>query len=107
MLFRSCAAVARRVADERSEMVAELTRIGLRVAAEPAAPFLLVEMAHATEVKQRLIRHGFAVRSCANFVGLGDSHLRLAVRALPQVRALTRAIELVREEIDSGTGERV
>ena len=104
---RYCAAVARRVADERSEMVAELTRIGLRVAAEPAAPFLLVEMAHATEVKQRLIRHGFAVRSCANFVGLGDSHLRLAVRALPQVRALTRAIELVREEIDSGTGERV
>ncbi|MCZ4534902.1 Rv2231c family pyridoxal phosphate-dependent protein CobC [Gordonia terrae] len=104
---RYCAETARRVADERTEMVAELTRIGLRVAAEPAAPFLLVEMAHATEVKQRLIRHGFAVRSCANFVGLGDSHLRLAVRALPQVRALTRAIELVREEIDSGTGERV
>ena len=104
---RYCAAVARRVADERSEMVAELTRIGLRVAAEPAAPFLLVEMAHATEVKQRLIRHGFAVRSCANFVGLGDSHLRLAVRTLSQVRALTRAIELVREEIDSGTGEPV
>ncbi|WP_374612744.1 Rv2231c family pyridoxal phosphate-dependent protein CobC [Gordonia sp. (in: high G+C Gram-positive bacteria)] len=104
---RYCAETARRVADERTEMVAELTRVGLRVAAESAAPFLLVEMAHATEVKQRLIRHGFAVRSCANFVGLGDSHLRLAVRALPQVRALTRAIELVREEIDSGTGERV
>ncbi|WP_055476606.1 Rv2231c family pyridoxal phosphate-dependent protein CobC [Gordonia sp. HS-NH1] len=101
---RYCAETARAVAEERADMVGELTRVGLRVAAEPAAPFVLVEMRDATEVKHRLIRHGFAVRSCANFVGLGDSHLRLAVRRLPQVRALTRAIELVREEIDREVG---
>ncbi|MFE0749484.1 Rv2231c family pyridoxal phosphate-dependent protein CobC [Gordonia sp. NPDC058843] len=100
-----CAETARMVAGERAEMVDELTRGGVRVAAEPAAPFVLVEMRDATEVKQRLIRHGFAVRSCANFVGLGDSHLRLAVRGLAQVRALTRAIDLVREEIDSGVDD--
>ncbi|MFT4395033.1 Rv2231c family pyridoxal phosphate-dependent protein CobC [Gordonia lacunae] len=103
---RYCAETARMVAAERADMVDELTRVGIRVAAAPAAPFVLVEMRDATEVKQRLVRHGFAVRSCANFVGLGDSHLRLAVRGLPQVRALTRAIELVREEIDREVAER-
>ncbi|ANY24069.1 Rv2231c family pyridoxal phosphate-dependent protein CobC [Gordonia terrae] len=102
---RYCAETAHLVAAERADMVDELTRVGLRVAAAPAAPFVLVEMPDATEVKQRLVRHGFAVRSCANFVGLGDSHLRLAVRGLPQVRALTRAIELVREEIGRDVGD--
>ncbi len=100
--FLYCAEQARRVAAERAEMVDELTRIGLVVVAEPAAPFVLVEVPWATEVKRRLVDHGFAVRSCANFVGLGDDHLRLAVRPVEQVRALTAAIEQVREEMRDG-----
>ncbi|WP_232716676.1 Rv2231c family pyridoxal phosphate-dependent protein CobC [Gordonia metallireducens] len=99
---RYCAEQARRVAAERAEMVDELTRIGLVVVAEPAAPFVLVEVPRATEVKQRLVDRGFAVRSCANFVGLGDGHLRLAARPVDQVRALTAAIEQVREEMRDG-----
>ncbi|TYQ02826.1 UNVERIFIED_ORG: histidinol-phosphate aminotransferase [Gordonia westfalica J30] len=97
-----CAEQARRVAAERAVMVDELTRIGLVVVAEPAAPFVLVEVPRATEVKKRLVDRGFAVRSCANFVGLGDEHLRLAVRPVEQVRALTAAIEQVREEMRDG-----
>ncbi|ATD71474.1 MULTISPECIES: Rv2231c family pyridoxal phosphate-dependent protein CobC [Gordonia] len=99
---RYCSDQARRVAAERAEMVDELTRVGLVVVAEPAAPFVLVEVPRATDVKRRLVDHGFAVRSCANFVGLGDDHLRLAVRPVEQVRALTAAIEQVREEMRDG-----
>ncbi|WP_439029271.1 Rv2231c family pyridoxal phosphate-dependent protein CobC [Gordonia terrae] len=96
---RYCLDQARAVAAERTAMVDELARIGLTAAAEPSAPFLLVEVPNATEVKRRLVEHGFAVRSCANFVGLGDAHLRLAVRPRSQVQDLARAIEQVREEI--------
>ncbi|MBD0860009.1 threonine-phosphate decarboxylase [Gordonia sp. zg691] len=101
---RFCVEQARLVAAERAAMIEELARIGLVPATRPAAPFVLVEMPHATEVKRRLVDHGFAVRSCANFVGLGDTHLRLAVRPIEQVRALTRAIEQVREEIGNAVG---
>ncbi|WP_238419855.1 Rv2231c family pyridoxal phosphate-dependent protein CobC [Gordonia sp. 'Campus'] len=96
---RYCLDQARAVAEERAALLDELARIGLSAAAEPSAPFVLVEVPNATEVKRRLVDHGFAVRSCANFVGLGDAHLRLAVRPRSQVRDLVRAIEQVREEI--------
>ena len=98
-----CAAQAQTVAAERALMLDELARVGLRVAATPAAPFVLVEVPRATEVKRRLVEHGFAVRGCANFVGLGDGHLRLAVRPAEQVRALTAAIGQVTEEMGNGS----
>ncbi|MEO9327521.1 Rv2231c family pyridoxal phosphate-dependent protein CobC [Gordonia aurantiaca] len=98
-----CAQQARRVAAERASMLDDLARIGLRVPATPAAPFVLVEVSQATEVKRRLVDRGFAVRSCANFVGLGDGHLRLAVRAAERVRALTTAMQQVREEMGNGS----
>lgn len=84
------------VATERERMCRELERIGLRVAAEPRAPFVLVEVPDALVIKQGLAERGFAVRGCVNFVGLGAEHLRLAVRAAEPVAELVAAIEQIR-----------
>lgn len=94
---RYCAEQARAVESERAQMCDELERAGIGVLAEPRAPFVLVSADDALPLKQRLADHGFAVRSCANFVGLGPDHLRLAVRPIDQVVALTTAITSIRQ----------
>ena len=94
---RYCAEQARAVESERARMCDELERAGIGVLAEPRAPFVLVSADDALPLKQRLADHGFAVRSCANFVGLGPDHLRLAVRPIDQVVALTTAITSIRQ----------
>ncbi|MDL9937326.1 Rv2231c family pyridoxal phosphate-dependent protein CobC [Gordonia sp. ABSL1-1] len=90
------------VAAERDHLCARLTEIGVPVAVAPAAPFVLIEVADGLAVKAGLAGRGFAVRSCANFIGLGDDHLRLAVRPTAQVDALVSAIDEVRKELGHG-----
>ncbi|WP_296390597.1 Rv2231c family pyridoxal phosphate-dependent protein CobC [Williamsia sp.] len=79
---------ARTVADHRDAMVAALTEAGIEVCGTPAASFVVVRVADGTSVKKRLAERGFAVRSCANFVGMTPDHLRLAVRDPATVRRL-------------------
>lgn len=95
---RFCHEQAHQVATERTQMLARLADIGITPCAPPAAPFVLIEIPNAFVIKESLRRHHLAVRSCANFVGLGDDHVRLAVRAAPQVDQLIAALEWARKE---------
>ncbi|MDH6134395.1 histidinol-phosphate aminotransferase [Kitasatospora sp. MAA4] len=52
----------------------------IRVHGEPAAPFVLIELPRAAEVRDRLRATGFAVRRGDTFPGLGTDWLRIAVR---------------------------
>ncbi|MCF3938016.1 Rv2231c family pyridoxal phosphate-dependent protein CobC [Gordonia tangerina] len=92
---------ARRLAADRAEMVAMLSSAGLEVCGQPRASFLLIRVPQALRVKQRLRDRGFAVRSAANFVGLDDDHIRLAVRDIATTRTLVDTITAIREEIAS------
>ncbi|WP_229705078.1 Rv2231c family pyridoxal phosphate-dependent protein CobC [Williamsia phyllosphaerae] len=71
---------AQTVTTDREAMVAALTEAGVEVCGTPAASFVVVRVADGTSVKNHLAQGGFAVRSCANFVGMTPDHLRLAVR---------------------------
>ncbi len=90
-------AQARSVVAERSHLVASMAAVGLIPAAEPHAPYVLVETAGALDLKASLRDRGFGVRSCANFVGLGVDHLRVAVRPADVTDALIAAVQDVRD----------
>ncbi|NDZ95545.1 threonine-phosphate decarboxylase [Streptomyces sp. SID6673] len=92
---------AEMIAADRAEMVAQLTAAGIEVCAAPSASFVLTAMPSALEIKSRLRDKGFAVRSAANFAGLDDRYLRLAVRDAETTRSLIAAIDEVREEFGS------
>ncbi|MXP21043.1 threonine-phosphate decarboxylase [Gordonia sp. HNM0687] len=90
---------AGRIAEDRAEMVAMLSAAGIEVCGEPRASFVLIRLPQALRLKQRLREKGFAVRSAANFVGLDDDHVRLAVRDVDRTRTLVDTITAIREEI--------
>ncbi|MGW7005338.1 Rv2231c family pyridoxal phosphate-dependent protein CobC, partial [Streptomyces sp. NPDC054933] len=46
----------------------------------PPAPFLLMRLRAAADVRERLRKLGFAVRRADTFPGLGPDWLRIAVR---------------------------
>jgi cobyrinic acid a,c-diamide synthase len=69
---------------DRAGLVAGLAELGIEVAGNPTAPFVLAKAgagAHA-----RLRDAGYAVRRCDTFPGLDDSWIRIAVRP-PDVTA--------------------
>jgi histidinol-phosphate aminotransferase len=96
---RHALAQAHQIADHRADMVSRLTAAGFDVCAQPRASYVLLEVPEAVEIKQRLRGRGFAVRSAANFVGLDDRYLRLAVRDPATTAGLVEAMALLREEI--------
>jgi histidinol-phosphate aminotransferase len=94
-------AVAARMVADRAYLCQRLTAAGLHLPVEPAAPFVLVQHARASQIRVALARRGFAVRSAENFTGLGPEYLRFAVRAPGVVDDLSRALESVLEEVGS------
>ncbi|MEO3761464.1 Rv2231c family pyridoxal phosphate-dependent protein CobC [Mycobacterium sp. B14F4] len=70
---------ARRLVELRAEMVAALTRIGVRVV-DGCAPFVLFSVPDAELMRKHLEHKGIAVRRCDTFVGLDGHFLRAAVR---------------------------
>jgi histidinol-phosphate aminotransferase len=88
---------ARIVAADRAHLVTRLREIGLHPLAPPRAPYVLLSAPRALDLKDALRERGFAVRSCANFVGLGSDHLRLAVRPENLTDALISAMQDVRD----------
>ncbi|MFJ6567307.1 Rv2231c family pyridoxal phosphate-dependent protein CobC [Streptomyces sp. NPDC091292] len=60
--------------------LARLAPTGLRVAAHPEAPFVLLTHPEATKLRTRLREAGYAVRRGDTFPGLNETYLRLAVR---------------------------
>lgn len=69
------------VAEDRAYLTARLGEFAEVTVAGPArGPFLLIRLAGAAEVRERLRGLGFAVRRADTFPGLGPDWLRLAVR---------------------------
>ena len=73
-------AEAERLAVTRSAMVTALTGLGLDVV-EGTAPFVLFAAPDTQILRKHLHAKGIAVRRCDTFVGLGENHLRVAVRS--------------------------
>jgi histidinol-phosphate aminotransferase len=86
--------VARRLRQERADMVAGLTSMGLDVV-DGCAPFVLFTVADAELMRKHLDGKGIAVRRCDTFVGLEGQFLRAAVR--PEWPVLVDAmVEVIR-----------
>ncbi|HUR75116.1 MAG TPA: Rv2231c family pyridoxal phosphate-dependent protein CobC [Sporichthya sp.] len=85
------AAAAREVGIDRSYLVRRLGELGLRVAGDPRAPFVLVPVPDGEAVRGGLRAAGFAVRRGDSFPGLGPDWLRLAVRDPATTDALVDA----------------
>lgn len=64
---------------------------------EPAASFVLIELAGADRVRARLRAAGFAARRGDTFPGLGADWLRVAVRDRATTDAFVEALERCRE----------
>ncbi|MGA4842758.1 Rv2231c family pyridoxal phosphate-dependent protein CobC [Streptomyces sp. G45] len=85
--------VAHRVAVDRRHLVAALAALpGVEVAGPAEGPFVLVRIAGAAGVRERLRERGFAVRRGDTFPGLGPDWLRLAVRDRPTTDAVVTAL---------------
>ncbi|PYC73046.1 threonine-phosphate decarboxylase [Streptomyces tateyamensis] len=75
------AAVAEELAEHRAHLLARLAELpAVRVHGTAAASFLLVEVAGAAGLRERLRAAGYAVRRGDTFPGLGPDWLRVAVR---------------------------
>ena len=98
------AAAAQELAAQRAYLVEQLADVGLEVAGQPSAPFVLVDTSGVRGdrepgwVRIRLHDHGLAVRRGETFPGLGPDWVRIAVRE-PEttdqlVTALRRLVRL-------------
>ena len=85
------AAAARELGIDRAHLVRGLTGLGLSVAGDPRAPFVLVHVPDGEAVRAELRDAGFAVRRGDSFPGLGPDWLRLAVRDRATTDALITA----------------
>ena len=85
------AAAAREAGIDRAHLIRRLAELGLTVAGDPRAPFVLVHVPDGEAVRAGLRTAGFAVRRGDSFPGLGPDWLRLAVRDPATTDALTSA----------------
>ncbi|MGX6508766.1 cobyrinate a,c-diamide synthase [Rhodococcus sp. SJ-2] len=81
--------IADGLATDRAALVEALTALGLEVAGDPAAPFILVRAVRGT--LEALRSKGFALRRGDTFPGLDDGWVRIAVRDRAVTDALTDA----------------
>lgn len=56
------------------------------------APFILAPVASGIALAQRLAQEAILVRTCAQWPGLGDGYIRLALRSAPDRRRLLEAL---------------
>jgi len=85
------------VAQLRADLIGRMSRIAWLQLFDSAANFLLFRLCHptisATELAQRLFQRGIVVRDCANFHGMPEGFLRVAVRTAEENDALCEALE--------------
>ncbi|HET8994234.1 MAG TPA: Rv2231c family pyridoxal phosphate-dependent protein CobC, partial [Rhodococcus sp. (in: high G+C Gram-positive bacteria)] len=81
--------IADGLATDRAALVEALTALGLEVAGDPTAPFILVRAVRGT--REALRSKGFALRRGDTFPGLDDGWVRIAVRDRAVTDALTDA----------------
>ncbi len=94
-----CDRIAREVAAERTYFISALQAAGFAPCASPSAPFVLIRVPSAFRVKELLRHKGFSVRSAANFVGLDDDHMRLAVRDRRTAREFVDALDWAARQV--------
>lgn len=91
-------AIAAGLAADRDHLVARLSGLpGVRVVGRPASAFVLVHLAGAAAVRERLRERGWAVRRGDTFPGLGPDWLRIAVRDPATTDALTDVLAEILE----------
>ena len=81
------------LAVEREFFTAQLRKLAGVEVFEPAANFVLVRTTRAAEILAELRRRKILVRSCANFAGLDETFLRLAVRTRAENLRLLESLE--------------
>ena len=79
---------------ERRWLTGELAGLGLRVFPS-AANYLLFQRAGVTDLRERLLKRGLLIRSCANYVGLTEDYYRIAIRLRGENERLVRALKEV------------
>ncbi|MCZ4078877.1 Rv2231c family pyridoxal phosphate-dependent protein CobC [Rhodococcus sp. H36-A4] len=97
----AAAAKAITIAADRASMTDRLRSLGIDVADGARAPFLLLRMPGAADLRIRLRTQGVAVRRGDTFPGLTTDHLRVAVRGREQVDILVDALAKARAEGES------
>ncbi|MEA4834383.1 MAG: threonine-phosphate decarboxylase CobD [Anaeromusa sp.] len=84
------------VAKAKQELHAALAALPGVHAYEPAVNYILLDMQqtglNSGQWRECLKRRGILVRDCANYVGLGDSHIRVAVRRQDENERLVAAL---------------
>ena len=70
------------------------------VAVAPQAPFVLVHLPGAEQVRARLRARGFAIRRGDSFPGLGSDWLRIAVRDRATTDAFVAALRAVLDAVN-------
>jgi threonine-phosphate decarboxylase len=89
-----------RAANERRRSWLEHELARLKVVTNPSsANFLLLQFSAEVDVNlvwtRMIVDQQIVLRSCANFEGLADGHLRIAVRSEPENERLIRGLEQV------------
>ena len=79
---------------DREYLVSGLVAAGVDVLGDPRGPFVLVRIPGAAALRLRLREAGYAVRRGDTFPGLGDDHLRIAVRDRATTDAFLAALDL-------------
>ena len=90
---------ARASVRDRDHLVAVLTALA-PVAVAPQAPFVLVHLPGAEQVRARLRARGFAIRRGDSFPGLGSDWLRIAVRDRATTDAFVAALRAVLDAVN-------
>lgn len=76
---------------EREILKSGIASYGLKVF-NSSANYVFFRAEHIGDLKERLLKRGFLIRSCANFDGLDDSYYRIAVRTHDENLALIKAL---------------
>lgn len=93
--------IARSLTADRCHLVRRLQTIPrVRVAAEPASSFVLIEVRDGDRIRRALRDRGFAVRRGDTFPGLGADWLRIAVRDPSVSDAFVDALHACLTEVD-------
>lgn len=79
---------------ERARLTREMTALGLKVYPS-AVNYLLFRAEGVADLKEKMLQHGVLLRSCANYVGLGEDYYRAAVRLKGENEMLLRGLREV------------
>ena len=82
------------IAPERAWLTGALEGLGLTVTPSEAN-YLLFRAPGVSDLRERLLGRGVLIRSCANYVGLGEDYYRIAVRLRAENERLIQAMREV------------